>query len=388
MSDASSELRTAHVDMDAFYVSIELRRHPELRGQPVIVAGSGPRAVVTTASYEARRYGIGSAMPAAKARRLCPQAIVLPPDFTAYREASREVMDIVRAHIQRVEVVGLDEAYLDLSGLFSPRAAMRRLVADVIERTQLTCSVGIGPNKLVAKVASDAEKPAGFVVLTREQACARFAQAPPGLVPGIGPKTAARLAELGLRTLGALAGAPERMLIERFGPNQGLELRRRARFEHNGVVGAARKVVSESRERTFDYDLSDPAVMREALSVMADELCASLAAHSRRGRTIGIKVRLDDFTTATRAHTIDAPTNDAELVSAVALRLLTGYAPARPVRLLGVRVAGLTSTRTSSGAEQSTGREVEAEEQQMSGSEASAHPSAGSRVLDQLSLQV
>jgi len=340
--EAVPELRVAHLDADAFYVSIELRRHPELRGKPVVVAGSGPRAVVTTASYEARRYGVGSAMPAAKARRLCPQAIVLPPDFPTYREVSRQVMEIVRAHVERVEVAGLDEAYLDLTGLYSPRAAMRRLLTEIRAATQLVCSVGIGPNKLVAKVASDAEKPAGFVVLTREQACARFAQAPPGLVPGIGPKTAVRLAALGLTTLAAVGGAPERMLVERFGPNLGLELGRRARFEHDGVVGAARKVVSESRERTFDQDVNDHARLREYLSVMAGELCASLAAHERRGRTIGIKVRLDDFTTVTRAHTLGAPTCDVGQVRAVALRLLEEYAPARPVRLLGVRVAGLS----------------------------------------------
>jgi DNA polymerase-4 len=328
--------------MDAFYVSIELRRHPELRGKPVVVAGSGPRAVVTTASYEARRYGVGSAMPAAKARRLCPQAVVLPPDFPTYREVSRQVMDLVRAHVERVEVVGLDEAYLDLAGLYSPRTAMRRLIAEIGATTQLVCSVGIGPNKLVAKVASDAEKPAGFVVLTREQACARFAGAQPGLVPGIGPKTAARLAALGLTTLAAVGAAPEQMLIERFGPNLGRELGRRARFEHDGVVGAARKVVSESRERTFDYDVHDPARLRESLITMAAELCASLAAHKRSGRTIGIKIRLDDFTTVTRAHSVAEPTRDAEQVTAVALRLLAEYAPARPVRLLGVRVAGLT----------------------------------------------
>jgi len=329
--------------MDAFYVSIELRRHPELCGQPVIVAGSGPRAVVTTASYEARRYGVGSAMPAARAKRLCPQAVVLPPDFTTYRAASREVMDIVRAHVERVEVVGLDEAYLDLTGLFSPRTAMRRLVAGIHTQTQLTCSVGIGPNKLVAKVASDAEKPAGFVVLTREEACARFAQSPPGLVPGIGPKTAARLASLGLTTLAAVGDAPEHMLVQRFGPNLGVELGRRARFEHDGVIGAARKVVSESRERTFDYDVDDPMQLRESLMTMAGELCTSLLAHGRTGRTIGIKVRLDDFTTATRARTISEPTSDVERVTAVALELLAEYAPPRPVRLLGVRVAGLQS---------------------------------------------
>jgi DNA polymerase-4 len=344
----SSELSTAHVDCDAFYVSIELRRHPELRGKPVVVAGSGPRAVVTTASYEARRYGVGSAMPAAKARRLCPQAVVLPPDFPTYRDVSRQVMDLVRAHVERVEVVGLDEAYLDLAGLYSPRTAMRRLVAEIRAATQLVCSVGIGPNKLVAKVASDAEKPAGFVVLTREQACVRFAGAQPGLVPGIGPKTAARLAALGLTTLAAVGTAPEQVLIERFGPNLGVELRRRARFEHDGVVGAARKVVSESRERTFDEDIRDPAVLRKALERMSGELCASLVAHRRRGRTIGIKVRLDDFSTITRAQTLNEPTCDVERVTQVALMLLREYAPAQPVRLLGVRVAGLNGVDAGS----------------------------------------
>src|SRR5271170_5936221 len=329
MSTESSELSTAHVDCDAFYVSIELARRPELRGRPVVVAGSGPRAVVTTASYEARKYGVGSAMPAARARRLCPEAVFLTPDFPTYREVSARVMDLVRSQVERVEVVGLDEAYLDLGGLYSPRAAMRRLLAEIKAATQLTCSVGIGPNKLVAKVASDAEKPAGFVVLSREQACARFASAPPGLVPGIGPKTAARLSELGLTTLTALGAAPEHVLVERFGANLGRELGRRGRFEHDGEIGAARKVVSESRERTFDTDLSDPQQMREQLSLMAEELCAGLSAHGRRGRTIAIKVRLDDWTTVTRAHTVAEPTCDVEQVSAIALSLLREYAPAR-----------------------------------------------------------
>jgi DNA polymerase IV len=341
VSVESAHLSTAHIDCDAFYVSIELGRRPELRGLPVVVAGSGPRAVVTTASYEARRFGVGSAMPAARARRLCPQAVFLAPDFPTYREVSGRVMEIVRGTVERVEVVGLDEAYLDVSDLLSPRAAMRRLVREIREQTGIACSVGIGPNKLVAKVASDAEKPAGFVVLSREQACARFAGSPPGLVPGIGPKTVARLAELGLTTLAAVAGAPEQVLTERFGPNLGRELGRRARFEHDGEIGAARKVVSESRERTFDRDVHDHAQLRAELERMSRELCASLAAHGRSGRTVGIKVRLDDFTTVTRARTLDEATRDPQLVDAVAQRLLHEYAPARPVRLLGVRVAGL-----------------------------------------------
>lgn len=331
----------AHLDADAFYVSVELLRRPQLRGLPVIVAGSGPRAVVTTASYEARKFGVGSAMPAARARRLCPDAVVLPPDFAHYREVSRRMMGIVRANVERVEVVGLDEAYVDLSGLYSPRAAMRRIVAQIGAETQLVCSVGIGPNKLVAKVASDAEKPAGFCVLTREQACERFGASPPGLIPGIGPKTAAKLEAMGFRTLGELARAPEAVLVERFGPNHGRDLLRRARFEHDGRVSEERKVVSESRERTFDYDVHDAGALREALVRMAEDLCESLARNDHHGRTIGIKVRLDDFSTATRARTLPEPTCEAAIVKSVALALLEEYAPPRPVRLLGVRVAGL-----------------------------------------------
>jgi DNA polymerase IV len=280
-------------------------------------------------------------MPAARARRLCPDAVFIAPDFPTYREVSARMMDLVRSHVERVEVVGLDEAYLDLGGLHSPRAAMRRLVAEIRAATQLTCSVGIGPNKLVAKVASDAEKPAGFVVLSRRQACERFGSSSPWLIPGIGPKTAARLSELGLTTLAAVGGAPERLLMDRFGENHGREICRRARFEHDGRIGAPRKVVSESRERTFDRDLVDPAQLREALARMAGELCGGLAARGRCGRTIAIKVRLDDFTTVTRARTLAEATCEARVVTEVALRLLEDYAPARPVRLLGVRVAGL-----------------------------------------------
>jgi DNA polymerase IV len=179
-------------------------------------------------------------------------------------------------------------------------------------------------------------------VLTREQACERFATSPPGLVPGIGPKTVEKLEAMGFRTLGELARAPEQVLVERFGPNHGRDLRRRARFEHEGAVSEARKVVSESRERTFDYDVNDPTRLREALAQMAVELCKSLIEHDNHGRTIGIKVRLDDFSTVTRARTLPAPTADAGQVSRVALALLDEYSPPRPVRLLGVRVAGLT----------------------------------------------
>ena len=336
-----SQRCVAHLDMDAFYVSVELRRRPELRGRPVIVAGNGPRAVVTTASYEARRFGVGSAMPAARARRLCPDAVYLVPDFAYYREASRQVMAIVRANVEQVEVIGLDEAYLELTGLPAPRAAMRHVATEIGRQTGLGCSIGIGPSKLVAKVASDAEKPHGFVVLTREQACRRFAAAPPGLVPGIWPKTVERLRTLGIDSLGKLAAADPGALRAHFGPRLGAELIRRASFEDDAVVSEQRKVVSESRETTFDYDIADRAELERVLARLVRKLSDALERQGRRGRTIGIKVRLDDFSTHTRSRTLAAPVSAAGQVGPVALELLRRFAAPRPVRLLGVRVAGL-----------------------------------------------
>jgi len=333
--------RVAHIDIDAFYASVELLRRPELAGKPVIVSGDSPRAVVTTASYEARRFGVGSAMPTSHARRLCPSAIVIPPDFAAYKAASAKVMAIVREAFERVEVVGLDEAYVELTGLLSPKAAMRRLVASVHAATGLSISVGIGPNKLVAKVASDAEKPRGFVVLSREQARERFAASPPVMVPGIGPKTAERLDALGIATLAELAAAGEQRLAAAFGENHGRELRRRALFEHDGAVTTVRVAKSESRERTFDVDVGEREEQDEIIVRLAAELCERLERQQRRGRTVSIKVRLDDWTTVTRARTVDQPTNDSATVQGVALELLRAYAPARPVRLLGVGVSGL-----------------------------------------------
>jgi DNA polymerase-4 len=336
---SAAHLRIAHLDLDAFYATVELLRRPELRGKPVIVSGSGPRAVVTTASYEARRFGVGSAMPTSRARRLCPEAVLVPPDFAAYQAASEQVWDVVRHHVEQVEQVGVDEGYLGLDGLVAPRAAMRRLVGAIREQTGLGASVGMGPNKLVAKVASDAEKPAGFLALSREEACARFGAAAPGLVPGIGPKTVARLARLGLTTLGAVAGAPEALLVEHFGANAGPDLKRRAAFHGSATITTHRVAVSESTERTFDHDLADPAELERRLAGLADQLCERLARQDRRGRTVAIKVRLDDWTTVTRARTLPVATNDPETVRTVALELYREYAPARPVRLLGVRVA-------------------------------------------------
>jgi DNA polymerase-4 len=341
----------AHLDLDAFYVSVELLRRPELVGLPVVVAGSGPRAVVTTASYEARKFGVGSAVPASQARRLCPEAVFVPPDFEAYRSVSRKVMALVRSAAPVVEVAGLDEAYLDLTGLLSPHAAMRRLVKEIRSATRLSASVGIGPNRLVAKVASDAEKPGGFVVLSRLEAFARFSAEPPGLLPGVGPKTAAGLEEMGIATIEALAAAPEDALAARFGPRLGPWLARRGRFEDDSPVSEVRVAVSESRETTFDFDVADREELERILDGLVGQLCSGLSKQNRRGRTIGIKVRLDDFTTATRARTLPEAVNEPERVGNVARELLREYAPARPVRLLGVRVASFDHDAQESGAQ-------------------------------------
>ncbi|HEY5815088.1 MAG TPA: DNA polymerase IV [Solirubrobacterales bacterium] len=338
------EKRTiAHLDMDAFYASVELRRRPELKGKPVVVCGSGPRAVVTTASYEARKLaGIHSAMPAAVARRRLPDAVYLPPDFTAYREASGEVMGILRANAETVEVVGLDEAYLDLTGLFAPKATMRRIATEIREDTGLTCSIGISENRLLAKITSELGKPAGLVVLSREEALERFAGEPPGLVPGIGPKTVLRLEKMGVRTLAELRAHDPAVLEETFGPRSGAWLASRARFEDETPIGVERETKSQSAETTFDVDVADRDEMAAHVASLAKELCRRLSSRDLEGRTIGIKVRLDDWTNVTRSHTLDEPTNDPAIVTPIALDLLRAYAPPRPVRLLGVRVASFS----------------------------------------------
>ena len=328
----------AHLDMDAFYVAVELLRRPELRGKPVIVAGSGPRAVVTTASYEARPFGVGSAIPVAHAKRRCPDLVHLPVDMAHYRERSGEVMALVGELGVPTQQVSLDEVYLDLSATPDPIARISGVVRAIREGLKLHASVGIGPNRLVAKVASDAEKPRGFCVLTREQAAARFAPESPRLIPGVGPKTAERLEAIGVRTIGELQAHPRDDLVRRFGQSHGQGLHERAHFRDDSAV-ARSEAKSRSVETTFDYDISELAELERVLDRQADRLASELRERRVAGRTIGIKVRLDDWTTVTRVHTVDSPTNDRAVIAATARTLLRAYAPPRPVRLLGVRVA-------------------------------------------------
>jgi DNA polymerase-4 len=346
------ERTIAHLDMDAFYASVELRRRPELKGKPVVVCGSGPRAVVTTASYEARRLGgIHSAMPAATARRRLPDAIYIRPDFPAYREASAQVMEVLKRNVETVEVVGLDEAYLDLTALFSPKATMRRVSSQIREQTGLTCSVGISESRMLAKITSELGKPAGLVVLSREAALERFATESPGLIPGIGPKTVQRLERMGIRTLADLGRREATELEAAFGPRSGAWLRARGRLWDETPITVEHETKSQSTEITFDVDVSQRGELERHLVELGEELCRRLDKRDLRGRSIGIKIRLDDWTNVSRSHSVDAPTNDPGVVVPVALDLLRAYDPQRPVRLLGVRLASFENETDAGAAE-------------------------------------
>jgi DNA polymerase IV len=334
----------AHVDMDAFFVSVELVRRPELRGKPVIVAtGTDPdaRGVVMTASYEARRFDVHSALPLATARRRCPHAILLPRDFDLYQRASRKVMEVLRRFSDRVEVAGLDEAYLDLSDCPAPRARARQLKNQVGAETRLVCSVGLAPNKLLAKIASDLDKPDGLYVLEPERMLEAVGDRPATLLPGVGPRTAERLARLDVRTVAELAHADQAALSRALGPRLGRELRERALGNDSRPVVTERERKSESRETTFAADVSDRAALRSTLDRLADSVCDGLAKHGFAGRTVTMKIRLRPFRTFTRSRTIDRPTCDPAVVRAIARRLLDEFELDAPVRLLGIGVAAL-----------------------------------------------
>ena len=330
--------------MDAFFVAVELRDRPDLRGKPVIIGGAGgewtPRGVVMTASYEARRFGVHSAQPLAKARRLCPGATLLPANRRAYLEASAAVMEIIGSFSDQCEVAGLDEAYLDIGELMTPKSVARRLKHEIKTRTGLTASVGLGPNKLCAKIASDLDKPDGLFVLERERFLELIGDRPARIIPGVGPKTAERLARVGVRTVAELAGASAEVLGTALGERHGRDLRRRANGYGNPQLTTDRIRKSESRERTFDKDLTTRDQMVAALREMAAPLARSLNEHQRSGRTVTIKIRLVPFETHTRSRTLAEATRDEADISRTAVELLDEFEPRKPVRLLGVGVSG------------------------------------------------
>ena len=340
---SSWERAVAHVDMDAVYVSVELLRRPELRGKPVIVGPRDPRSrgVVMTASYEARRFGVHSALPIAIARRRCPQAVIIPRDMARYAEASSAVMEIFRGFSDLVEVVGLDEAYIDLSDSPAPKTRARQIKREVLERTGLTCSIGLAPNRLIAKIASDLDKPDGLCVLSRERFLEVVGGHPARIIPGVGPKTDERLARAGIRTVGDLAAADAERLAGILGPSHGEGLRRRAAGYGGSQVAVARERKSESRERTFLTDEGDPEVMRGEIDAMARTVASHLGEQGILGRTVTLKVRLAPFRTFTRSRTLAEVTCDGDVVARAALELFEAFERDAPVRLLGVGVSNL-----------------------------------------------
>jgi DNA polymerase-4 len=336
-----------HADLDAFFVSVELLRRPELRGQPVVVAtgvDAAARGVVMAASYEARRFGVHSALPLAIARRRCPQAVLLSRDLSLYRRASADVMEVLARFSDRIEVAGLDEAYLDLSGSPAPKARARQLKRDVRAATGLVCSVGLAPNKLLAKIASDLEKPDGLCVLEPDGMVDAVGERPATLIPGVGERTAERLARLGIRTVAELAAAEDLALERALGPRLGRELRERARGHDDRPLVTHRERKSESRETTFPADVTDAATLHHTLDRLVESVCRGLAAEGRVGRTVTLKIRLRPFRTHTRSRTIGEPTRDPEVVGAVCRELLAAFELDAPVRLLGVGIAGLVRT--------------------------------------------
>ena len=330
--------------MDAFFVAVELRRRPELRGRPVVVATGtdpGARGVVMAASYEARKFGVHSALPLATAHRRCPEMVLVPRDMELYREMSGQVMGIVREEVERVEVVGLDEAYLDLSASAFPKSDCRRVKHRIREQTGLVCSIGLAPNKLLAKIASDLDKPDGFCVLTPEGMLDAVGDRPAKLIPGVGPKTAERLRAVGVQTVGDLARADPGTLARAVGARLGAELQARANGVDDRAVETAREPKSESAETTFAHDTSDLELLHSTLDRLAARVCEGLGRSGHRGRTVTVKVRLRPFRTFTRSQTLDAPTRDAATVASLARELFGRVELDAPVRLVGVGLSGL-----------------------------------------------
>ena len=358
--------RIAHIDMDAFFASCELSQYPELRGVPMVVGGRGEhaprlradgtrvfstlaeysgRGVLTTATYEARALGVHSGMPTMKAARLAPQAVLLPVNFDLYRRYSRLFKDAVRTVSACIEDVGIDEVYADVSEVAGDAAEIaERIRRAVREATGLTCSVGIAPNKLLAKLGSDLNKPDGATILGAADVPARVWPLPARRINGIGPKAAARLADMGIETIGELAARDAAELVERFGLAYGSWLHRAAHGVDERALVTHSEPVSISRETTFEHDLH--AVRdRERLGAAFSDLCERVADDLRRkgyvGRTVGVKLRFDDFTTVTRDTTLAAPVADAAGIRRAAGQCLKRIDLARRLRLLGVRVSKL-----------------------------------------------
>jgi DNA polymerase IV len=349
------EAAILHVDMDAFFAAVELLRRPDLVGRPVVVGGTGDRGVVAAASYEARAFGIHSAMPAARARRLCPHAVFLPGDHAHYAEVSRRVMELFRAVTPLVEPISLDEAFLDVSGarrLLGPAPEIAaRLRRDVLAAEGLHCGVGVAPVKFLAKLASQAAKPRatrqgvqpgpGVVVVAPGEELTFLHPLPVQALWGVGPVTHTKLQRLGVRTVGDLAALPADVLETALGRSHGAHLHALAHGIDPRVVQPDQDAKSVGHEETFARDHHRHETLRIELLRLADAVASRLRRGGRSGRTITVKVRFGDFRTITRSVTLGAATDSAREIDRAARGLLAGVDPSPGVRLLGLSVSGL-----------------------------------------------
>ncbi|MGH9165955.1 MAG: DNA polymerase IV [Acidimicrobiales bacterium] len=360
MTGAAGHTRRAtilHVDMDAFYAAVEVLEDPTLAGRPVIVGGSGARGVVASCSYEARVFGIASAMPSARARRLCPHAVFVDGDHARYSAYSRRIHAVFTAFTPLVEGVALDEAFLDVAGarrLFgSPPAIAQAIRRQVTADTGLVCSVGVAASKLVAKLASQAAKPTatpagirpgrGVVVVPADQELAFLHPLPVRALWGVGAATADRLARLGVATVGELARVPPATLVSALGRSAGAHLHDLAWGRDVRPVEPHRPTKSVGHEETYVRDLYDRAELSRQAVRLADAVSARLRAAGLSGRTVNVKLRYGDFRTLTRSRTLPGPVDTGPELAAVARELLAGLDSAPGVRLLGVAVSGLVS---------------------------------------------
>ncbi|MFF1572847.1 DNA polymerase IV [Leifsonia sp. NPDC058292] len=338
-----------HVDMDAFFAAVELLDHPEARGKPAIVGHPGPRSVVTSATYEARRFGVRSAMPVAQALRLCPQAIILPPHMHKYREYSQKVMQIFSEVTPLVEPLSIDEAFLDVAGarrlLGSPRRIAELVRARVFDETGLTCSVGAASTKFVAKLASGRAKPDGLLVIPESETLAYLRPLPVGALWGVGASTQASLERMGLRTVADLADTPLHVLQRAVGEASGRKLHELANGRDSRSVTVSTREKSVGHEVTFESDVDDPDRLRRELLRLSNQVGARLRANGLIGRTVALKLRFSDFRTIARSRTLAEPTNVGRRIFEEVWQVYEGLDLGRtPIRLIGVRLEQLTES--------------------------------------------
>ncbi len=348
--------RIAHLDMDAFYASVELLRRPELKGLPLVIGwrraedGDGPlplsdyagRGVVTTCTYEARAFGIHSGMAMVKARALCPEAISLPLNFDDYRRYSRMFKAAIAEVAPVIEDRGIDEVYIDLTDVPGGSETLGLAIkASVLRATGLTCSIGITPNKLLSKIASELDKPDGLTILGMEDLETRIWPLPAKRINGIGPKANERLEKLEIRSIGDLARETPEFLVRHFGANYGRWLHDAAYGRDERPVVTFQKPMSRSRETTFENDTRNPQKIAAVLERLCDQVAEDLQRRKYAGRTVGVKLRYNNFKTVTRDKTLPVTVNHAASIRAAALECLQRIPLTRPIRLIGVRVGSL-----------------------------------------------